>query len=64
MYCPNCGKELKNKICEGCKNETVVTITSSVESEFGMKSFRGYTDGRIDAQMRPTGTEFATVVSP
>lgn len=31
MYCPNCGKEIKNKICEGCKNETVVTSTSSAE---------------------------------
>lgn len=64
MSCPNCGKELKNKTCEWCKNETVVTIMSSVESGFGMKSFRVYTDGRIDAQMRPTGTEFATLVSP
>lgn len=34
------------------------------KSGFGMKAFRVYTDGRIDAQTRPTGTDFATIVSP
>lgn len=34
------------------------------KSGFGVKAFRVYTDGRIDVQTRPTGTEFATLVSP
>lgn len=29
-----------------------------------MKAFRVYTNGRIDVQIRPTGMDFATVVSP